>query len=109
MNPDKISTRPNLETERPTAVIWQNTIQAPMGTPQVKPPESTVWLPIWEDAGGFPSRHESSKQTQDQRWAVEQHVETIWDQAQTVGPDAIEQLHKSERLSQTPSFYTLLF
>lgn len=58
-------------------------------------------LPVGEDPGGLPAGHEGGEQAQNQSGAVEQHVEAVRDQAQAVGPNAVEQLHEREGLRKT--------
>lgn len=65
-----------------------------------KPSALIAYLPIGENPGCFPSTHQGSKEAHDQSWAVKEHVESIWDQAQTIGQHAIEQLHKGKKLKR---------
>lgn len=90
MNPERISTRPNLE----------NSLTVSLGAPAdgLLPRVVKETAPIGEDPGGFPAGHEGSEQAQDQSGAVKQHVETVRDESQTVGPNAIKQLHEGEGL-----------
>ena len=60
-------------------------------------------LPVGEDPGSFPASHERSEQAEHQSGAVEQHVEAVRDQPETVGPNAVKQLHEGERLEQHTS------
>ena len=55
-------------------------------------------LPERECLGSFPAAHEGGAQAEHQRCAVEQHVEPVRDQPQTVGPDAVQQFHCCEHL-----------
>lgn len=91
MNPDRISTRPNLENNFSQSGSSRRRAAVMKETP-----------PVGEDPSGFPASHEGGEQTQDQSGAVEQHVEAVRDEPQAVGPDAIKQLHEGEGLKADP-------
>lgn len=93
MKPERISTRPNLQADR---VALSN---VRLDENPARPFLETA-LPVGEDPGGLPAGHEGSEQAQHQSRAVEQHVETVRDQPQAVGPHAVEQLHEGEGLQQ---------
>ena len=55
-------------------------------------------LPEGECACGFPVTHDCCIQAHHESRAVKEHVETVGDEAKTVGPDAVHQLDERETL-----------
>ena len=57
-----------------------------------------VDLPVRKGTCRLPSTHDGGVETDDQRRAVEQHVETIGDETEAVSPRSVQQLHKRKTL-----------